>query len=168
MKKLTRDLKKHYRDVKRKVREFEINLSDDSWYNVAHWHLDMPGFSDINTKHRKNHFMYYKKLLDTIEIQTRGSSRNFQTYIFIDGEWGGYDAIFFHTKNPHSDFPMVFENIQFDIVIPAFINEIFDDTMYRVGKIDVDYIDEDTNEHKSKTDYIIQKNGLGHIINSDC
>jgi len=164
LKKITRDLKKHYRGIERDIRNFNIDLSSENWYNGWHHHLDFNGFSDISYKHRKIHMSYYLKLLNKIEILTKDCTKEFQTWIFIDGEWGGYDAIFIHTQNPHSDFPMIINDIEFSGELPNFLTGLFDITKYAIVRFNHEYLDDDTNETKHKKSYIIQKIGLGIIF----
>jgi len=164
MKKITRDLKKHYRHVERAIKDFNIDFSNENWYNGWHQHLDIKGLSDISVKHRKIHLSYYLKLLDKIELLTKDSTKEFQTWIFIDGEWGGYDAIFIHTQNPHSDFPMNFNDGEYNVELPEFLNGLFDSSKYRIGRLNQEYIDDDTNEIKYNQSFIIQKVGLGIMI----
>ncbi len=85
MKKKTRDLKKQYRYIERQLKEFELDLSDNSWYNLWHTHLDWNGITNVSLKHRKNHILYYIRILDKIEKLTSDNKRDFQTWILIDG-----------------------------------------------------------------------------------
>jgi hypothetical protein len=56
---------------------------------------------------------------------------------------------------------MTFDNIGYNCNIPKFIDGLIDETKYKIAKINVEYEDDETNEQKYKTDYIIQKVGLG-------
>lgn len=59
MKKTTRDLKKHYRGVKGDLRDFNIDLSEESWYRMWHTHIDWDGITAGSDKHRKIQILYY-------------------------------------------------------------------------------------------------------------
>jgi len=154
MSKKARDIKKHYRRANRQMREFNLDLSDDSWYNFWHTHLDWDGLTNKSQKHRKIHIQYYLDLLDKIERLTIHSERDFQTWIFIDGKEGMYDALFFHTKNMHSDFPFSLDNINWNAEIPDYFATIIDLSKYSFGRA----------EEQDGYHYIIQRKGLGRSI----
>lgn len=154
MSKRMRNLKKHYRSVEKQIREFNIDLSDESWYNLYHTHLDMYGITNNSQKHRKKHIQYYIDLLEKIERLTIQSKRDFQTWIFLDWKEGMYDAIYFHTENPHSDFPYSLDSINWNTEIPHTFSSLFDLSKYIFGKI----------ENQNGCLYIIQKKGLGKAI----
>jgi len=148
VRKITRDLKKQYRRLERYLRTLSIDLSDDSWYHHWHLHLDWDGFSHME-KHRRRHLWYYKQMLDKIEILTEGSRRAFQTYILVDGEDSIYDALFLHTSNPHSAFPLLLDGVDFSAPVPPVLEGLLDTCQYVVGRMEY------------RGSYIIQKKGLG-------
>lgn len=156
MKKKTRNLKKHYRNVERELREFYIDLSEESWYRMWHIHLDWYGVTSVSNKHRKIHIMYYLKFFEKIHLQTKGNKRDFQTWIYLDGYDGTCDAIYLHTENPEGDFPYWSDNVEWNIKIPPILLGILDLSEFNVG-----VIREEENVHS----YIIQKKGLGLNIN---
>lgn len=155
MKKKARELKKHYRNVERAVRIFDLDLSDESWYSLWHTHLDRDGLTSISLKHRKIHIQYYLEILEKIERLTIGSKKKFQTWIMLGNE-GFYDAIYFHTQNPQTDFPYKLDNIKWDVEIPSMFVNLLDLSKFCVGRI----------EHEDGYSYIIQKKGLGQDISN--
>lgn len=153
MKKKTRDLKKHYREVESTLRNFDIDLSKESWYSMWHTHLDWNGVTSLSSKHRKIHFLYYLKIFKKIELQTKDTKRDFQTWIYIDGHDGAYDAIYFHTENPQGNFPYYLDNIKWNIEIPSMLLDVVDLQELNVGVI--------KSEKENSRSYIIQKKALG-------
>lgn len=153
MKKKTRDLKKHYRVVERDLREFEVDLSNESWYDLWHTHLDNDGLTNLSQKHRKIHILYYIKILEKIENLTSNNKREFQTWILFDGNEGYNDAIYFHSKNPHTDFPIKFDKVIWCDKVPPVLETIINLAIFNVGKFKID--------EESAYSYIIQKKGLG-------
>ncbi|MPM13549.1 hypothetical protein SDC9_59906 [bioreactor metagenome] len=153
MKKKTRDLKKHYRGVEYQVKNFEVDLSEDSWCRMWHEHLDWYGVTLVSYKHRKIHIMYYLKIIEKIELETKGSKRDFQTWIYLDKNDGTNDAIYFHTDNPEGNFPFVLDNVQWNIEVPTMLMELLDLSKFNVGII--------RDEKGNVLSYIIQKKGLG-------
>lgn len=134
MKKKTRDLKKHYRWVKSTIDEFEIDLSDDSWYSLYHEHLDWHGITTFSEKHRVKHLEYYNLLFDKIDNQTKGCEKKFQTWILIDGCDGAMDAIYVHTENPYSEFPFKIDDIDWNVKIPSFVGKALDLDKFNIGR----------------------------------
>jgi hypothetical protein len=135
MKKRTRDLKKHYRNIERELREFNIDMSEESWYQMWHTHLDWEGITTKSKKHRKIHILYYLKFLDKIDMQAKENKRNLQTWIYLSGDNGAYDAIYLHTQNPYSEFPIKFKNIDWDIEIPLIFTDLVDLSRFKIGKL---------------------------------
>lgn len=157
MKKITRDLKKHYRGVESDLRYFNIDLSKKSWYGMWHIHLDWDGITSTSDKHRKIHILYYLKIFEKINKQTKGNKRDFQTWIYLDGYDGVDDAIYFHTENPECDFPYLLDNIEWNIEIPPILKGLLDLSKFNIGMLK----DKKENVHS----YIIQKKVLGLNIN---
>lgn len=153
MKKITRDLKKHYRSVERNLRDFNVDLSEESWYGMWHIHLDWDGITSVSDKHRKIHILYYLKIFEKIDKQTRENKRNFQTWIYLDGYEGGDDALYFHTENPESEFPYWLDNIEWNIEIPPILIGLLDLSNFNIGMI--------KGKEENVYSYIIQKKGLG-------
>lgn len=157
MKKKTRDLKKHYRNVERELRDFDIDLYEDSWYRMWHIHLNWDGITSICNKHRKIHISYYLKIFEKIDLISEGTKREFQTWIYLDGYDGTCDAIYFHTENPEGDFPYCLDNIEWNIEIPPILLELVDLSKFNVGTV--------RSAGENVPSYIIQKKGLGLNIN---
>ena len=149
MKKKTRDLKRHYRNIEWQLRDFDIDLFEDSWYRMWHTHLDWSGVTSVSYKHRKIHIQYYLKILEKIELETREGKKDFQTWIYIDGYDGANDAIYFHTENPEGNFPYCLDNIEWNTEIPRLLLELLDLSLFNVGVI--------KNKEEDVHSYIIQK-----------
>lgn len=154
MSKKNRILKKHYRNIERELREFDLDLSEDSWYNLWHMHLDWDGITAHSQKQRKEHILYYMKFLDKIENLTKDSKVLYQTWIFVSGHQGIYDAIYFHTQNPHTEFPYELEDIEWEADIPKLLRETLNLSKFMVGKI----------KGENEDFYYIQKAGVGQEI----
>lgn len=156
MKKKTRDLKKHYRNVERDFEEYEIDISEKSWYNLWHTHLDWDGITTYSKKQRARHLKYYMMLLDKIERDTQEIKRSFQTWIFINENDGGMDAIYLHTENPYTAFPYYLDKMEMNTELPDFIKTTIDLNKYNIGRITSD------DGHL----YFVQKKGLGISISN--
>ncbi|SHJ97218.1 hypothetical protein SAMN02745163_02960 [Clostridium cavendishii DSM 21758] len=157
MKKITRDLKKHYRGVEKNLRDFNIDLSEKSWYRMWHIHLDWYGITSVSHKDRKKHILYYLKIFDKISKQANETERDFQTWLYLDGHDGADDALYFHTENPKFDFPYYLDNIEWVIEVPSILIGLIDLATFNIGVL---------NDNEGNLPfYIIQKKGLGLKIN---
>jgi hypothetical protein len=153
MRKRTRDLKKHYRNIERALRDFNLDLSEESWYRMWHIHLDWDGTTSLSVKHRKIHILYYVKILEKIDEQTKGNKREFQTWIYLDGHQGTYDALYIHTENPEGDFPYCLDNIVWNTEVSAILINLLDLSKFHIGKL--------KGKKENMPSYIIQKRELG-------
>lgn len=97
--------------------------------------------------------MYYLKILEKIEVETKDSKRDFQAWIYLDKNDGTNDAIYFHTDNPKGDFPYWLDNIKWNVEVPAMLRELLDLSKFNVGEI--------KDEKDNVRSYIIQKKVLG-------
>lgn len=159
MKKKTRDLKRHYRDVESSVKDFNVDLSEEAWYRMWHTHLDWSGVTSISDKHRKIHILYYLKIFDKIKDLTESSERKFQTWIYLDGNDGSNDAVYFHTENPDGDFPYWLDKIEWEIESPKLLIGLLDLSEYRIGML--------RGKSENVHSYIIQRKGLGLYITNE-
>jgi hypothetical protein len=153
MKKITRDLKKHYRSVERELKDFNVDLYEESWYGMCHIHLDWDGITSMSDKHRRKHILYYIKIFEKIDKQTNENKRDFQTWIYLDGHDGVNDAIYFHTENPEYDFPYWLDNVEWNIEIPPILIGLLDLSKFNIGTL--------KGKKENVNSYIIQKKGLG-------
>ncbi|MDU7476853.1 MAG: hypothetical protein E7L01_26445 [Paenibacillus macerans] len=147
-----RGLRRRYKLIGRKLDDFVLYLDDDSWYSFFHIHLDWKGITDYSAKNRRSHIKWYLHFLDKIEILTKDKSKLFQTWIILDSGFGSADAIYFHTENPHSEFPIKFNDFEWDAQENELLKGLIDWDKYDLGRC---YY---KNEYYS---YCIQKKGLG-------
>jgi hypothetical protein len=151
MKKKTRDLKKYYRGLEAELADFDIDMSDESWYNMWHTHLDWTGMTTFSNNHRVRHIQYYVMMINKIEQLTKNSITEFQAWIYIDNNDGGMDAIYFHTNNPHSKFPFRLEGIELNFKIPHYITSSIDLKKFNIGRYRIE----------NGYSYFIEKKELG-------
>ncbi|MGG4141490.1 hypothetical protein ABEW34_00015 [Paenibacillus algorifonticola] len=146
-----RGIRRHYRKIEKLIFSHQFHFEDESWYNHWHMHLDWKGLTDESIGHRKSHFKYYLNILDRIEEQSSGSRIDFQTWISINPEFGSDDAIYIHTKNPYSEFPVQLLEIEWDIEVPELLKELINSNEYVIGRA----------KHETSYSYYIYKIGIG-------
>ena len=154
MKKKTRDLKKHDRDLRKQLRSLRIDPSPEHWYNDWHEHLDWEGYSNRSARERAKHIQCYLDMLDKVETQMAQSTKDFQTWVVVDPKNGCYDALYFHTENPHGSFPLILEEMQWGAELPMVFQTLIDKEKYSFGAA----------EYNGRIYYYIQKKGLGKSL----
>ncbi|MCD1260240.1 hypothetical protein B5M42_015620 [Paenibacillus athensensis] len=130
-----RGIRRYYRSLDNRIahQKFHFDQDGSSWYNHWHIHLDWEGITETSVKHRRSHFKKYIDLLKKVDEQSRNSNVDFQCWIFLDANSGSCDAIYLHTKNPHSEFPLRTTGIQWGVMPPALIQDVIDAAEYEVG-----------------------------------
>ncbi|GJM70087.1 hypothetical protein HMSSN036_23030 [Paenibacillus macerans] len=147
-----RGLRRRYKLIQRRLDDLVLYLEDDSWYNFYHIHLDWKGITDYSAKNRRSHIKWYLHFLDKIEILTKDKNKPFQTWIILDSGFGSADAIYFHTENPHGEFPIKFNDFEWDTQENELLKGLIDLDKYDLGRCL--YKD-------GYYSYCIQKKGLG-------
>lgn len=65
-----RGQKRYYQKLKRRVKEFRLDLDDGHWYDMWHIHLDWQGYSNLGGKHRRQHlrllFILFSYILESV------------------------------------------------------------------------------------------------------
>ncbi|GGH27607.1 hypothetical protein [Paenibacillus segetis] len=87
-----------------------------------------------NKYFRRSHIKWYIRFLDKIEILTKDTSRPFQTWIILDSGFGSADAIYFHTENPHSEFPIKFDDFNWSTQENELLKGLIDLNKYDLGR----------------------------------
>jgi len=80
------------------------------WADLAHIHVDWRSYGSYSRRARFLFFQEYAKLFDHIAKDFMHRKRDFQLWIHINTHDSGQDAVFYHTPNPHSEFPLVFSD----------------------------------------------------------
>ena len=128
-----RGQKRYYKQLESRVESFELDLNKDSWYNMWHTHFDWPGYSNLSWKHRHSHLIALKKVFDKSLQQLEGYQEPYQIFLFIDYYDGSADAIYFHTPNPYSNFPIKLEGIEWNVKPPQILKDLMDSKDLKIG-----------------------------------
>lgn len=74
-------------------------------------------------------------LLDKVQVLTKDSSKDFQSWIYFDGETGTNDAIYFHTENPNrNDFPIILREVEWDVELPDILCGIINENDFDIAR----------------------------------
>ena len=80
-------------------------------------------------------------------------NKDFQTWVFIDEGAPPCDALFIHTKNPCTDFPIKYMDLNWNEKLPYWMNGLINSDEYNIGK--------GIREEDGSVYYIIYKQGVG-------
>lgn len=104
-----RGLKRYYRKLnKLNVCDDWLDAlsEDDTWFNLAHEHFDWSGYGNISWKEHREHLNVLFDNFSTIEQRMKGINRPIQLFAVIHVNDSEQDALYFHTPNPYSDYPI--------------------------------------------------------------
>ena len=119
-----RGQKRYYRNLKRRVNTFRLDLDEGHWYDMWHTHIDWAGYSNLGIKHRRQHLELLFQLYRSVLNQVNEYSGRYQTWLIIQ-EDGSQDAAFFHTPNPNNEnFPIQFKEVKWGMVAPEIFRDL--------------------------------------------
>lgn len=112
-----------------------LDFGKDSWFDLWHTHLDFLGHGNksikIRTEHIKAHIALYESLLKRLET----FEKHFQSWIEIDEQDAGLDAVYIHSPNPNEDnFPLEIANVSWMVEIPYYFKNLIDPKKFDVGQ----------------------------------
>lgn len=130
--------KRHFRKVMREAREFTPDTSPDDWYHHWHYHADWDGNGNRGwERYRSKYFAALCIVYTKLAANINRIGCPCQLFIFLDGSDAEQDAVYFHTPNPHSEFPMAISNTRWGIPeIESRIGELLPGIRLRAGETD--------------------------------
>ncbi len=93
---------------------FERVLCADDWFHFWHQHLDWDGLGDLSPRLRRVFLEGHARLFRHYALQAHLLAKPYQIWILLAHD-AGQDAVFLHTPNPHSEFPMTYPDVQWDL-----------------------------------------------------
>lgn len=89
------------------IRKLDFSGGKNSWFDFWHTHIDWNGDGNKSWDLRKE---FLDKLLtefENVKSELKKYPNEYQTWILIDENNSGEDAVYIHTKNPNSEnFPL--------------------------------------------------------------
>lgn len=102
-----RGLKRYFRGVFSKVEAFELDVSEGAWYDFWHYHPDWYGYGNRSWSMRARHLEALAKMFARSTQQLTQLNRPYQLWMYLDAHDSSQDAVYVHSSNPHSEFPLV-------------------------------------------------------------
>ena len=117
----------------RQARRFRVNLAAIKWCNWWHEHLDWQGRCRASRFERQRLIRLVLLVLNRAQRELAAQPVPFQLFAGIVPHDPGADAVFVHTPNPYSDFPLVFESYVFGATVPPRLLGLLDPERYLIG-----------------------------------
>lgn len=86
---------------------FSLDTNPDSWWSYWHQHVDWAGRGNLRARHRHHYLLALALIFKRIASASHRIATPFQLFILLDGDDAGQDAVYLHSPNPQSDFPLV-------------------------------------------------------------
>lgn len=130
-----RGIKSKANKILKEAKGYEVEIEPDEWFYYDHVHLDWDGIGDLGAQIRlqtlEAHLCIFKKYVHAL-TQFDKPYQIFMSF-FIDD--AGQDAVYIHSENPHSDFPAIFDDVQWDIPeFESFLNSMCPEFNFVAGK----------------------------------
>ena len=106
-----RGLKKYYRKLhKQDVNRYwcEALSDNEAWFNLAHEHFDWSGYGNRSWRENIEHVDMLFKHFSIMENRLKGIERPIQMFAVLHINDSEQDALYLHTPNPHTDYPINF------------------------------------------------------------
>ncbi|GIO06266.1 hypothetical protein J31TS6_22940 [Brevibacillus reuszeri] len=133
MKKL-RGKKRYYRKLLARATDYNLRLTEKSWFDMWHTHLDWSGIGNMGMRPRRQHISALVHLHNNLLKQLESFSKPYQIWITIHKKDSGQDAVFIHTPNENRDnFPFKFDHLAWDCPVPQILEGIFNASEYDLG-----------------------------------
>lgn len=113
---------------------FSLDLSDESWFELMHWHPDIYGTGNASQDARGICTSLAKQYLTTAMSALRRWNKASQCWCLLDPADSGQDSVYVHTKNPNrSNFPYEFEEVTWGVLAPSWVTAVFSPAEYVIG-----------------------------------
>lgn len=162
-----RGLKRYYRNLhKQDVSSYwcEALSDNEAWFNFAHEHFDWPGYGNKSWKEHKEHLNVLFKHFSIIENWLKSIERPIQMFAVIHTDDSEQDALYLHTPNPHTDYPINFLKNGCIIGVNSH-NVPMSDYLHDLEKQGYTVL---TSPEKTNNDYlgsyVVFKNGVGESL----
>jgi hypothetical protein len=127
------DSHEYWRKIWRNARTVRVELEKTGWCDQWHMHLDLNGRGNINRTEHRRHLKPLFTAFYRVQHELRGASVPCQVFLSIHPKDAGSDALYVHTPNPQSEFPLDFSYCSFVDYIPPLLMGLLQQDRYRIG-----------------------------------
>ncbi len=120
--------------MQRNADSFSLELSEESWFELMHWHPDIYGTGNASPSARGVCTSLAKQYLTTAMEALREWNKASQCWCLLDSGDSGQDSVYVHTENPNrANFPYPFEDVTWGVEAPIWVTTVFAPANYTVG-----------------------------------
>jgi len=129
-----RGKKRYYRNLLARATDYNLRLTEESWFDMWHTHLDWSGIGNQGIRPRRQHISALVQLHNNLLKQLESFSKPYQIWMTIYENDSGQDAVFIHTPNENRDnFPFKFDHIAWNCQVPEILKGILNAVEYEIG-----------------------------------
>lgn len=124
---------KYWRLLWRKARRIVINLPDKKWCDYWHAHFDWESRGKRSRFEHRKHIRPLMFAFARAKNELANQLTPYQVFVCIYPSDPGLDALYVHTPNPQTEFPVAFEKYQFTDACPPLLMGLVDIERCKVG-----------------------------------
>lgn len=127
-----RGQRRYFQELARTAAQLTLDLSNDSWYDLWHWHPDMAGYSNLNYRFLRAHLQHLFQAYSQILAQATNVPREYQTWIYLNSGDFSRNALYFHMPQaPQKNFPIRISGAKPVNRLPDYLLNFLEDTPYQ-------------------------------------
>jgi len=115
------DERKYWKAIWRKARRMAINLPDKKWCDYWHTHFDFESSGMRSRCEHRRHIRPLMRAFARVQCELASQSMPYQVYACIFPSDSGSDALYVHTPNPQTEFPVAFDESRFAGKVPPLL-----------------------------------------------
>jgi len=118
-----------------------LEFGPDYWSDYGHQHLDWDGIGNFNREIRSMTLQAHATVFRAYARRLSALAIPFQLFISLVIEDGGQDAVYLHTPNPQSAFPVDFDDVEWGVPkLEEHLSEVLPEFRFVAGRRDFNYI----------------------------
>lgn len=132
-----RGKRRYFRNLQKEAatKHLRLDFGKASWFDIWHSHLDILGHGNRSIKIRREHIKAHIALYESLLKRLGNFEKPFQSWIEIDDQDAGSDAVYIHSPNPNEDnFPLKIANVNWLIELPTYFKDLIDPKKFEVGQ----------------------------------
>ena len=132
-----RGKRRYFRNLQKEAatEHLRLDFAKDSWFDLWHTHLDFWGHGNRSIKIRREHIKAHIALYESLLKRLETFEKPFQSWIEIDDQDAGSDAVYIHSPNPNEDnFPLKIANVNWLVELPLYFKDLIDPEKFEVGQ----------------------------------
>lgn len=131
-----RGKRRYFRNLKKDslADSYNLDFGKDGWFDVWHTHLDFCGRGENSLKMRREHITAHMSLYEELLEKLETFEKPFQSWVLIEIEDAGADAVYIHTPNPNEDnFPLKEFETKSVESLPNYLTGLVDFNKFEIG-----------------------------------